>query len=77
MFEVTVGSSNFPRRFHPKVSKGLSGFNDKSSYRLSAVHSRFTLCFPNKVDSSFWMLDFVMYARLTAFGMDYLETLLG
>ena len=25
--EVTVGSSNFPRRFHPKVSKGLSGFN--------------------------------------------------
>ena len=28
MFEVTVGSSKFPRRFHPKVSKGLSGFND-------------------------------------------------
>ena len=28
VFEVTVGSSNFPRRFHPKVSKGLSGFND-------------------------------------------------
>ena len=27
VFEVTVGSSNFPRRFHPKVSKGLSGFN--------------------------------------------------
>ena len=28
VFEVTVGSSNFPRRFHPKVSKGLSGFNE-------------------------------------------------
>ena len=27
MFGVTVGSSNFPRRFHPKVSKGPSGFN--------------------------------------------------
>ena len=29
VFEVTVGSSNFPRRFHPKVFEGLSGFNGK------------------------------------------------
>ena len=27
VLEVTVGSSNFPRRLHPKVLKGLSGFN--------------------------------------------------
>ena len=32
MFEVTVGSSNFLRRFHPKVLKGLSGFNVKCQY---------------------------------------------
>ena len=29
VFGVTVGSSNFPRRFHPKVFKGPSGFNVK------------------------------------------------
>ena len=30
VFEVTVGSSNFLRRFHPKVLTGLSGFNGVS-----------------------------------------------
>ena len=34
VFEVTVGSSNFPRRFHPKVSKGLSGFNEERHSNL-------------------------------------------
>ena len=34
VFEVTVGSSNFPRRFHPKVFKGLSGFNEHPSGQL-------------------------------------------
>ena len=32
VFEVTVGSSNFLRRFHPKVLKGLSGFNAESMH---------------------------------------------
>ena len=41
VFEVTVGSSNFPRRFHPKVSKGLSGFNAWLS-RVDDAH--FAVC---------------------------------
>ena len=30
VFGVIVGSSNFPRRFHPKVFKGPSGFNGRT-----------------------------------------------
>ena len=41
VFEVTVGSSNFPRRFHPKVSKGLSGFNDCRSQVVVSSLCRF------------------------------------
>ena len=39
VFEVTVGSSNFPRRFHPKVLKGLSGFNVNTIKRSARVLS--------------------------------------
>ena len=42
MFEVTVGSSNFPRRFHPKVLKGLSGFNALSHHWVKTLPKQLT-----------------------------------
>ena len=49
VFGVTVGSSNFPRRFHPKVSKGPSGFNAVGFERTKFAGKASTLALSAKV----------------------------
>ena len=69
VFEVTVGSSNFPRRFHPKVSKGLSGFNARVFPKRKTENVRL----PGETQC-FWLEDLFFWWKMARFKVDCQKT---